>query len=66
MVYWLISVGRFQGRAKGWDSVKCTAPSYLEDRIVGSLLEEQLICDENEKASQFKLNPDILFKKVIP
>eukprot|EP00095_Tigriopus_kingsejongensis_P011359 maker-scaffold444_size168727-snap-gene-0.34 protein:Tk11359 transcript:maker-scaffold444_size168727-snap-gene-0.34-mRNA-1 annotation:"Chaoptin" len=66
VVYWLISVGRFRGRAAPWDQTQCKAPKYLDERPVGSLLEEQLICEDNERANQYKLNPDIVFKKILP
>lgn len=66
VAYWLISVGRLRGRADPWDNTICQSPKYLHGRSVGSLLEEQLICDDNELANQFKLNPDVVFQKIIP
>ncbi len=64
VVYWLSSVGRLQGRGRSWDEAACAAPRHLEKRTVGSLIEEQLVCEDSEQASRFRLHPDIKFREV--
>lgn len=64
VAYWLSSVGRLDGRALGWDSARCARPAFLANRTLGSVLEEQLICEDSEEASNFRLNPDVQFREV--
>lgn len=62
--YWLASVGRVQGRAEPWDQVVCAEPAGLENRPVGSLIEQQLICEDSRDAVKFKISPDIKFRDI--
>ena len=39
---------QIEGEAGPWDEAVCKGPQHLKDRTVGSLLEEQLICDNNQ------------------
>jgi hypothetical protein len=64
IAYWLLSVGRVQNRGHGWDMAKCEEPKYLNGIPVGSLIEEQLICEDSEEAQMFKLNPDVKFRQL--
>ena len=62
--YWLASVGRAQGRAGPWDRTLCSGPAALVDRAVGSLIEQQLICEDSEDAFKFRISPDVKFREV--
>jgi hypothetical protein len=62
--YWLASVGRVQGRGEPWDRVVCSEPAGIEGRSVGSLIEQQLICEDSEDAFKFRISPDVKFREV--
>ena len=64
VAYWLISLGRVQNRGQSWDQATCHLPNFLAGRSVGSVLEEQLICEDSETASNFKLNPDVKVRDI--
>ena len=64
VAYWLTSVGRVSGRGANWDSARCSTPNFLKDRAIGSVLEEQLICEDSSDAANFRLNPDVKFREV--
>ena len=53
-----------QGRAGPWDGARCAKPAFLEGRAVGSILEEQFVCENSTQASNFRLNPDVMFREV--
>ena len=64
VAYWLTSVGRRQGRAGPWDEARCSIPAFLGGRAVGSILEEQFVCENSTQAMSFRLNPDVMFREV--
>ncbi len=57
-------MGRAQGRAGPWDSARCVEPHFLAGRVIGSVLEEQFVCENSSQAMQFRLNPDVVFREV--
>ena len=64
VAYWLASVGRIQGRGRAWDHTPCRGPKFLEGVPVGSVIEEQLVCEDSDDAQRFKLNPDVKFREI--
>ena len=63
--YWIESVARAQGRSGAWDEAVCASPGFLEGQAVSDVSELKLICvNSKTDETQFKLNPDVVFREV--
>ena len=66
-------------RRSSWDGTHCHSPGYLAGKVkccpvltcgelcwqaVAGVREEQLVCDNSQQAGEFKISPDIKFRKV--
>ena len=63
--YWIESVARAQGRSGSWDEAVCASPAFLQGQAVSDVSELKLICvNSKTDETQFKLNPDVVFREV--